>query len=118
MNCDCMVYLGMTLDQAVSSFGWGAICDFARHMPLDSAVYRARNADEARYASALQQSAMLADIYDALNWLVYLYTKVHSGKPKKPESYPRPWKSKSDGAQHLGKGAIPLRDFNKWYYGR
>lgn len=92
-----------------------------RHLARDtrSATFRALNPELAEFASAWRQSAILADIYDAIqafNWsFVCAHTKKGAVPPQQPKPYPRP--GADDGLQHIGKGAIPISDFDQWYYG-
>lgn len=109
--------LGMTMEQAASSFGWGELINFASHLPDSSAVARAKNRERSLYASDIQRAAMMADIYDAIAALSYMFACAHTqhGKPKKPKPYPRPWVS--DDAQRIGSKPIPISEFDEWYYG-
>ena len=100
---------------AVDSFGWGNLITFVRHLPPTSAVYREKYPDAYEYASDLKQSAILADLFDAVNGLSYMFAKAHGGKPKKPEPYPRPWAN--NDVQKIGSEPIPISEFNRWYYG-
>ena len=110
-----MTLLGMSLEQAAFSFGWGNLLIFSRHLPEDSAVSRAMNVERARFASDLQRSAILADIFDAVMLLSYSFAKVHSKTaPKKPQPYKRPWGSE---AKKIGSDPIPISEFDSWYYG-
>lgn len=111
-----MAFLGMPFEQAAYSFGWGNLRDFALNLPNDSATYRALNRDLSQFSSQLNQSAMLADVFDALTAFAYMFAKAHGGKGQKPKPYPRPFESKDDG-QRLGKDPIPISEFDKWYYG-
>lgn len=110
-----MTLLGMPFEFAARSFGWGNLVSFVRHLPSDSAVYRSEYPDAMRFASDLKQSAILADIFDAIAAFNYTFAKAHGGKGHKPKPYKRPWVS--DDAQHIGSEPIPISEFNKWYYG-
>lgn len=58
---------------------------------------------------------MLADVYDAISALDFMFAKAHGSKSgKRPEPYPRPWRNKGE---RFGKDPIPVSDFNDWYYG-
>lgn len=109
-----MTLLGMPFEQAAYSFGWGNLRDFAHNLSTDSATYRALHGDLSRFASPISQSAMLADIFDAVQMFEYIFAKVHGGKGLKPKPYPRP--TENDG-ERIGKDPIPLAEFNKWYNG-
>ena len=105
----------MTLEGAAESFGWGELVNFARHLPDGSATFRARHADAWRFSTGLQRSALLADAVDALNMQLYALNRALGGNASKPKPYPRPWDAA--GAERIGSGAIPIADFNEWYYG-
>lgn len=110
-----MTLLGMTFEQAAFSFGWGELVNFSGHLPTDSATYRALKPDENKFSTGLQRNAMLADIFDAIMAFVFLFSKAHGGRGKKPKLYPRPW---ADGdAQKIGSSPIPISQFDEWYYG-
>ena len=102
----------MTFEQAAFSFGWGELVNFSKHLPFDSATNRALNPEEYKFSTGLQRSAILADIYDALNAFRFMFAKKGS---KQPKPYPRPWAS--GNAKKIGSDPIPISDFKKWYYG-
>lgn len=116
-----MERLGVRFDEIPETIGWDAALVYVRHLARDtrSATFRALNPELAEFASAWRQSAILADIYDAIqafNWsFVYAHTKKGAVPPQKPKPYPRP--GADDGLQHIGKDAIPISDFDQWYYG-
>lgn len=110
-----MTLLGMPFDRAAYSFGWGNLLAFVHHLPPTSAVYREKYGDASDFASDLKQNMILADVFDAVQFLSYSFAKAHGGKGKKPKPYPRPWTD--DGAQHIGSKPIPISEFNDWYYG-
>lgn len=109
-----MTLLGMPFEKAAYSFGWGNLRDFAGNLPQASATYRAINSDMARFGSPIKQSAILADVYDAVTALAYMFAKAHGGKGQKPKPYPRPG---DKDTQRLGSDPIPISKFNEWYYG-
>ena len=110
-----MSILGMTFEQAAFSFGWGELINFSQHLPIDSATYRAQKPDEYKFSTDLQQSALLADLFDAMAMFAYMFAKSKGGKGNKPKPYPRPWDS--GDAQKIGSKPIPISDFDEWYYG-
>lgn len=109
-----MTLLGVPFDSAAARFGWGNLRDFANNLPQTSATWRSLHGEEASYASPLQQSAMLADVIDMLSGFAHMFAKAHGGKGQRPEPYPRPWRSDK---QSIGSGAIPISEFDEWYYG-
>ena len=111
-----MERLGCSIDDAARRYGWGALRLWASHLPVDSAVYRSRDADMAAWALGGQQTTLLADLYDAVmasNWIQA--SRASGKKQRKPEPYPRPWARRE--RQHFGAGAIPISEFESWYYG-
>lgn len=111
-----MRYLGATIEQAANFFGWGEIKKFSQHLPIDSATRRAKNSELYDFASDLKRNAILADIVDALTGLAYALAKMSGGRPEKPKPYPRPWKPSN--VQTIGAGAIPISEFDSWYYSK
>lgn len=107
--------LGVPLDRC-HLLGWGNIICLAHHIADDPAsfVWREEHKDESNYRDALQANALLADLYDQLAALAYMYAVAHKGNPRKPKRYPRPW---SKDTQRIGRGAIPISQFDAWYYG-
>ena len=111
-----MAVLGVPLDRC-HAFGWRNVAALARHIAQDRGSYtwRALHAEDAAYRDAYQTNAMLADLYDLVNALSHLYASAHSKRAvPRPKPYPRPWK-RDDG--RIGKGAIPISQFEAWYYG-
>lgn len=109
-----MTLLGMPFEQAAYSFGWGNLRDFANNLSQTSATYRALYGETAAFGNNIKQSAILADIYDALMSFAFMFAKAHGGKGQKPKPYPRPG---AQGDERIGKDPIPIKDFNDWYYG-
>ena len=108
----------MTFECAVRSFGWAELVNFAKHLPETSATFRANHKDMYMFASELQQSSILADIYDSFQNMLYMFSYSRGGKPKKPQRFPRPWTDNNDTAsKRIGSDAIPISEFNDWYYG-
>ena len=111
-----MAMLGTTLDAARAHFGWGAIADFVRHLPPGSATWRALNPEAAAFCSPLSLATISADVFDELALTRYTVAKLFSPvAPKKPRPYSRPWDTSGD--RHFGSGAIPVSEFDAWYYG-
>lgn len=73
-----------------------------RHLPLESAYVTALRGTE--YAGWDRNAYQMADLYDSVNALVYLYLASHSEQPKKVKPfppYPRP------GVQDAEKATKP-----------
>ena len=113
-----MCRLGLRFEDS-PAIGWDCVLVFARHLDSQSAVYRAQHPEEADFASPLKRAAILADIFDAIRGLEYTFVLAHLKKgaapPPEPRKYPRP--GVDDGVQRIGKDAIPISDFEEWYYG-
>lgn len=63
-----------------------------RHLPWDSAYVTALRGG-AEYVGWDRHAQILADVYDAINTLTYVFRAAHSDKPKKVKPlppYPRP----------------------------
>lgn len=112
--------LGIPLSDA-PLVGWDSLLVFARHIARDasSSTFRALFPELADFASPLRQSAILADIYDAIwdfSWNLAC-ARLPKGQPmpKRPARYPRP--GAKDDVLRIGKDAIPIKDFEEWYYG-
>lgn len=109
------MYLGMTFERAVESFGWGEVINFSRNLPIGSMTVRSKNKEIIEFASDLKRNAILADLYDLVSAFLYTFARAHGSKSGRPKPYKRPWLSPDE--QHIGKGAIPISEFNEWYYG-
>lgn len=97
--------------------GWHNVAALARFLRRDEGSYtwRAEHPKEAQFSGGLQRSAILADIYDMVASFAHMYASAHShSRQRAPKRYPRPWEK---GEKRIGKGAIPIKDFDKWYYG-
>lgn len=108
-----MAGLGVTMD-AAHLVGWGNVYDYVHNLDERSATWRALNPELAAFASPVRQSAMLADVFDAVQNTMYAVVKMHHGRMGRPKPYPRP-KCGGDG-QSFGKGAIDVSGFEEWYY--
>ena len=61
---------------------------------------------------------LLARISDDLQQMIWLYGCAHSKKgsaPRQPEPIPRP--GVTSRKKRIGKAAIPISEFDDWYYG-
>lgn len=112
-----MSLLGVRLRDLPSTFGWDALPVLARHLPQTSATWRYLHADEASFSSEIKRAAMLADIFDAIEQVAYIFAAAYSKRPpKQPKPYPRPW-VESDKTETIGSAPIRVSDFDAWYYG-
>lgn len=111
-----MAHLGVRLRDIPSAYGWDALAVLFKHAPRTSATWRWLHKDEADFGSDLKRSAMLADIFDAIQWQTYAISCIYSKqKPREPKRYPRPWLDE-EKSQTIGSEPISVADFNDWYY--
>lgn len=113
-----MCRLGLRFEDS-PLIGWDCVINFVRHLDQTSAVFRAQHPEESVFASPLKRAALLADIFDAIRAFEHTYVTAHLKKgaaPPPPQRYPRP--GVADGAQRIGRDAVPIGEFDKWYYGR
>jgi hypothetical protein len=104
------------------TIGWHSAYVFSCHLPVDSAVFRDKYPEYAVYTTPIQTAAMLADIIDAIQWLKYDFDIAHSEDAHlipKPKPFPTPWAKEraQESMQTIGRGAIPISEFDAWYYG-
>lgn len=92
----------------------GALLSFVRYLPPDSALKQEMDGD-ASWLTGQRNDMLLAAIHDQLAGLQFMLMRWHGVRAKKPKPIPRP--GVSDGVQHVGKGEIPIADFDEWYYG-
>lgn len=120
LEADFLERLGVRFED-VPNIGWEAALVFARHVARDprSYTFRAINPDLADFASPWKQSAILADIYDAIRHFHWQFIcsrlEKHAVPPPTPKPYPRP--GVDDGSMNIGKGGLPPDQFESWYYG-
>lgn len=113
-----MCRLGIRFEDS-HKVGWDCVRNFVRHLDQESAVYRALHPEEALFASPLKRAAILADIFDAIREFEYTFACAHTPQGKTPPIPPRKYRRPGvdDGVQRIGKDAIPVADFDDWYYG-
>lgn len=115
MNCDCLERLGCTFEQARAAFGWRGLLDFFEHIPMSAATVAEIAPEHSTRDIELRQTELLASIFDGLAWLQNSLVRRWGGHPQKPQPYPLPWRKPKTTT--YGRGAIPVADFDKWYYG-
>lgn len=106
--------LGLTLETAHLA-GWHNVARWVRHLGPGSATWALRHREWDAWASPLGVPAILADIYDAVSGCAAWLEKQArgGGYVSPPRTYPRPSDRKA-----FGRGAIAIKDFDDWYYGR
>lgn len=114
LEYDLMTRTRFTLADVGGALSNGALLAFCRHLPGESATMREIDPD-AEWTLVPQ---LLAGISDGLQQMIWLYSCAHSRKgarPRQPEPIPRPGvKSRQ---KRIGKSAIPISQFDDWYYG-
>lgn len=115
LTADMMERLGCTLAGAPHVYGWHAVAMWAQNLPQGCAVWRARHPEEAAFASDYGRALLSADIFDAILHAARSIAVSVGADMRQPKPHRRP----NDGreAQHIGAGAIPVSDFDAWYYG-
>lgn len=98
-------------------YGWDGLLIVITQAPETSALNRAVNPELYTFSSPLKQSAMMADLFNAIAMFRYEFAAANSGKhrPHKPQMYPTPFSS-NENENKVGKGAIPISKFDEWYY--
>lgn len=93
---------------------------FVIGLGADSAFFAAIRPDEAetiKWLDGTAQSAITADLIDTVREVGLIVAAKGTGKrPHRLKPYPRPWLKARNGRRY-GKDAIPVEDFNEWYYG-
>lgn len=115
LTADCMERLGCTLAKARLFYGWHSLAVWARHLPQESATWRAQHPDEAAFASAYGRALIATDIFDAIAYGTVSIVKANRATMRDPKPYPRP-NAKDRDARHFGSGGIPISEFDAWYY--
>jgi len=112
LNADMMRLMGAPLSEC-HVYGWENIADLTKHLDQGSAVFRALNPKYA-ITDAMMYDALLL-IADCITRLNHNYAVAHRGRGAAPKPIERPW-SKPE-KEHYGKDAVPISDFDRWYYG-
>ena len=95
---------------------WGALLHFVMHLPRNSAFKEelVPVTDEERWRRGDYTATILADLFDAVtHGFAALAAKGSGHSPKRVKPYPRPWNKPK--VRHVGKGAIPIKDFERWW---
>ena len=95
---------------------WGALLHFVSHLPRTSALsqeVRPLSEDE-RWARGDYTAAILADLFDIVaHGFAAVMAKGTGRSPRRVKPYPRPWTKPR--TRHVGRGAIPIKDFERWW---
>lgn len=115
-----MTRTGLTLrDWEAGRIDHRSLLRFVKGLGPDSAFFKASRPDDAKLAAWLDGSAvcgLLADLIDTVTDIGVSLAYKGTGKVKPViEQYPRPG-ARSE-RMRFGRDAIPIEDFNDWYYG-
>lgn len=92
---------------------------FVKGLGPGSAFFKASSpdqADTAAWVDGTATCALIAELIDAMrSGMTALAYKGTGKRPPNVEPYPRPW-AKGRTASY-GRDAIPIEDFDEWYYG-
>lgn len=118
LDYDCMTKTGRTLGEYadMGPAGLVSLAHLVRYLGPESMTWREAHAgDESpRWTTTFSTNAILADIYDAIAALNANYVRANSRrKPKPPKPYPRP--NVREAGEKIGKGAIPISEFESWW---
>ena len=93
---------------------------FVLGLGYDSAYYRARHPEDKgsiAWIDGSAECALLAELIDTVRASANALAYKGTGKrPPSLDPYPRPW-SKDERTRRYGRDPIPIRDFDRWYYG-
>lgn len=113
---DLLTKTRYSLEDVGGALSWGAFRSFIQHLPEDSA-YRRETVEGLEWYDGRMVAPVLADIWDALETLAYMYATRNTKKGKhvpRPKPYPRPW-VEDRSRRRIGKGAIPVSEFESWW---
>lgn len=98
------------------ALSWGALLHFVMNLPRTSALSRelVPLSETERWMMGDFNANLLADLFDAMtHGFAALAAKGSGRSPKRVKPYPRPWAKPK--TRHIGKGAIPISKFERWW---
>lgn len=116
LTADMMERLGCTMAGAPLVYGWHAVHVWSRHLPQGSAVWRAMHREEGAFSSPYGLALLAADIFDAV-MVAGRNAAESNGATFRSQLKLHPRPGKKDDGGHFGSGAIPVGEFDAWYYG-
>lgn len=97
---------------------WGALLHFVRYLPRTSALSQelVPLSETEHWIAGDVNANIIADTFDAItHGFAALAAKGTGHAPKRIKPYPRPWNKPK--TRHIGKGAIPISNFEDWWNG-
>lgn len=97
---------------------WGALLHFVSHLPRTSALSQELRplTETERWARGDYTASLLADLFDIVaHGFAVVLAKGTGRSARRVKPYPRPWSKPR--TRHVGKGAIPIKDFERWWDG-
>lgn len=74
------------------------------------------NPEISAWSTTIRTNEMIADIIDVLLQINSNLVAIGSKRPaKKPKPYPRPNKKNPEDDKHIGSGALPPDELQKWF---
>lgn len=95
---------------------WGALLHFVSHLPRTSALSQEVSplTETERWARGDYTAAILADLFDIVaHGFAAVLAKGTGRSARRVKPYPRPWSKPK--TRHVGKGAIPIKNFERWW---
>lgn len=110
-----------TLDDVGFSLSARALCAFASGLPRSSRTFAAafpERADEAARSRPEAVPGLVAAAVDELRMVVWSIAQAHSRADLR-RYMPEPiWRAAgSGGAERVGRGAVPVSEFEEWWEG-
>lgn len=116
LEYDLLTMTNYQLRDVGGALPWGALRHFVTHLPRTSALSLelVPLSEMERWARGDFTANILADIFDAItHGFAAVMAKGTGHAAKRVRPYPRPWNKPK--VRHVGKGAIPIRDFERWW---
>ena len=108
----------MTLDDVGARLPWRAAGAWMANAGPGTALFRDVCPEAAPWLDGRLTSALLADVFDSLQCLTYLFGRAHAKNPGSlppPEPLPRPWDERGSAGKRYGSGPIPADEFASWW---
>ena len=116
LEYDLLTLTHYQLKDVGGALPWGALLHFVMHLPRTSALSRelVPRTDLERWADGEMTATIMADIFDAIaQGFASITAAIARRSAKRIKPYPRPWLKPK--VTHVGSGAIPVSDFERWW---